>query len=112
MNSSNHPAAYGYRPPVGPRQSPVRKPVESVTLREAMLPVEKKSFLVSLSENAKGRLLRVTERKGNHYATIIVPATGLKEFQAILADMLEAEAKLPPTPAPAPTDDLRANDTP
>lgn len=105
MNSSNHPGAYGYRPPTGAQPGPARKPMESVTLKTGMIEVEKKSFLVTLSENPKGRLMRVTERKGNRYSSIIVPSTGLKEFQSILANMLAADAQIPPIHPPQSPDD-------
>ncbi len=60
-----------------------------------MVEIERKTFAISLKENPRGRFLRITEQNGTRHATIIIPSTGLKDFQKVLADMIEAEAALP-----------------
>jgi len=49
--------------------------------RRRMVDIERKSFSVALKDNPRGRFLRITEKNGTRHATIIIPSTGLKEFQ-------------------------------
>lgn len=104
MNSDQHPKAYGYNPYARPsfnRPAPAfnRPPprVPDNVLHAGNLEVERKSFNITLRENDKGRFLRITEMKGTLRQSIIVPASGLKEFQQVLAEMV----KEMPTPPPA-----------
>ncbi len=102
MNSSDHLGAYGYKPAYGhsaPKQW--QAPAED-TLRTAVMDCERKSYQLTLKENPRGRFLRITEVRGGLRANIIIPSTGLKEFQKILAEMV-AEAERLPTPPPPPS---------
>lgn len=72
-----------------------KPPVQEDTLTARLVEIERKTFSVALKDNPRGRFLRITEKNGTRHATIIVPATGLKEFQKVLADMVQAEAELP-----------------
>jgi len=56
---------------------------------------------LTLKENPRGRFLRITEEVGGKRDCIIIPATGLKDFQKLLADIVKAESKIPPKNAPA-----------
>ena len=56
---------------------------------------ERKSFNFLLKENPRGRFLRIVEEGGRFNASIIVPLSGLKEFQMLLAEMTKAANKLP-----------------
>jgi len=113
MNSNNHPAAYGYQPLYGQRyptpaaQYQPKPPVQEDTLSAGRVEIERKSFTLALKENPRGRFLRITETCGTKRATIIIPATGLKEFQKVLADLIAADAATPPAnpvnPATSPT---------
>ncbi len=80
--------------------------VEENALAESLVHIERKTFHLSLKENIRGRLLRITEEAGHNRNTIIVPATGLKEFQAAVAEMLAEDKRTPPkaghTPPPTP----------
>jgi hypothetical protein len=98
MNSHDHPSAYGYQPPGG--QEPTRpwQPVHEDTLQSWELPIERKTFIFTLKENPRGRFLRITELRQPRSAAIIVPASGLKDFQKLLADMVKAESELPAKP--------------
>jgi hypothetical protein len=100
MNSNNHPSAYGYQPPkhgVPPVPAPYARPyVQEDTLKEAVIQIERKAFIITLKENVRGRLLRITEEVGGRRSTIIIPSTGLKEFQQLLEDMIKADAATTP----------------
>jgi len=45
--------------------------------------IENKKFFFDFKENPKGKYLRVTESSGGR-SSIVIPATGLKEFSEIL----------------------------
>jgi hypothetical protein len=64
-------------------------------LKSGMVQVERKTFHFALKENARGRLLRITEETPGRRNSIIIPATGLAEFQAILLEMVQAATALP-----------------
>ena len=99
MNSSNHPSAYGYQPYGTPgHYYPPKPPIQEDTLHAGRLDVERKTFVLALKENPRGRFLRITEKKGMQHATVIVPATGLKDFLKVLADIIEADAAAAPKP--------------
>ncbi|HXI72077.1 MAG TPA: RNA-binding protein [Verrucomicrobiae bacterium] len=64
------------------------------TLKDCELQIERKTFVFVLKENPRGRFLRIIEAGNSKSVSIIVPATGLKEFQAVLADMVKAEGEI------------------
>jgi hypothetical protein len=95
MFSNERPSPYGQQPYF---QSNLRQPKPHVaedTLKIFELQIERKNFVFILKENPRGRFLRIIESGGKNNPSIIVPATGLKDFQKILADMAEAESKIP-----------------
>lgn len=114
MNPNNSPGAYGYQPPTpygrppGPYSRPAtpygqyqpRPFIQEDTIREGELDVERKTFVLTLKENPRGRFLRITEHKGSQRNSIIIPSTGLKEFQRLLVEMVAAAEALPPSPPP------------
>jgi hypothetical protein len=63
--------------------------VETKTLRTEKLDIERKSVVVQLQENLRGRLLRITEECRGRRNTIVIPATGLAELHRVLGLMLE-----------------------
>jgi hypothetical protein len=83
---------YGH-PPHFPRKPPVNED----TLKHAELPIERKTFVLVLKENIRGRFLRISEEVGGRRDTIIIPASGLEAFQKLLADMVKAANELPTT---------------
>jgi hypothetical protein len=101
VNSNEHPGAYGYQPQPPPRgagdQSP-RPMLQETALKTGELVVERKSYHLDLKENHQGRFLRITEKSGNRFAYIIIPATGLKDFLKLLTDMVEADPEQQPKP--------------
>ena len=69
--------------------------VNEDTLRTEKIQVERKTFIFTLKENPRGRVLRITEDVGGRRDTIILPATGLADFKQVLDQMLETYSELP-----------------
>ena len=65
----------------GPAFRPPKPPVNEDTLKSAKIQIERKTFVLALKENPRGRFLRITEDVGGRRDTIIIPAPGLEEFQ-------------------------------
>jgi hypothetical protein len=62
--------------------------VHEYVLKSGQLQVEPRSYLFLLKENPRGRFLRVTEKIGDHFASIIIPAAGLEEFGQSIGSMI------------------------
>ena len=77
-----------------PQMQP-RPPVQEDTLKSGEVEIERKKFVLTLKENPRGRFLRITEDAGGRYDTIIIPSTGLAEFQKLLDEMIKASNELP-----------------
>jgi hypothetical protein len=54
--------------------------VNEDTLSQAQVQIERKTFVFSLKENVRGRLLRIAEGTGEKRNSIIIPTTGLLEL--------------------------------
>lgn len=100
MISNERPSPYGYRssnqrshhhhPYSGP------KPASNEdTLRTEKIQIERKTFIMTLKENPRGRFLRITEDVGGRRDTIIIPATGLEDFKKVLEEMVITSAETP-----------------
>ncbi|HZQ45933.1 MAG TPA: PUR family DNA/RNA-binding protein [Verrucomicrobiae bacterium] len=76
-------------------QMPSKPHVDEDTLKSGQLQIERKTFVFSLKENVRGRLLRITEEVGGKRNSIIVPAPGLLEFKKVLEEMIKAAESLP-----------------
>lgn len=77
-----------------------RPPIAEETLKTDKIQVERKTFVISLKENPRGRFLRITEDVGGRRDTIILPATGLNEFKRVVDEMVRASDSSPSkTPA-------------
>lgn len=72
-----------------------RPPVAEETLKTDKIQVERKTFVISLKENPRGRFLRITEDVGGRRDTIILPATGLGEFKRVVDEMVRASESAP-----------------
>ena len=101
MISNERPSPYGSRPhhdrPHGDRPpGPPQAPVNEDTLKSAKIQIERKTFVLALKENLRGRFLRITEDVGGRRDTIIIPAPGLEEFRNVLDEMVKASAETPP----------------
>jgi hypothetical protein len=60
------------------------------TLKTDKVQIERKTFVLSLKQNARGRFLRITEDVNGRRDTIIVPATGLDDFKRLVDEMVKA----------------------
>lgn len=54
------------------------------------LQVERKHFFIEFRENERGRFLRITEEAHGRRNTVIIPSTGLAEFERLLTEVLAA----------------------
>ena len=72
-----------------------KPPVNEDTLRSDRVQIERKTFVLALKENPRGRFLRITEDVNGRRDTIIVPATGLEDFKRLVDDMTKASAETP-----------------
>jgi hypothetical protein len=67
------------------------------------LQVERKHFVIEFRENERGRFLRITEEAHGRRNTVIVPSTGLNEFnEAIDAVVVAANQAAPAANQAAP----------
>jgi hypothetical protein len=69
--------------------------VDESTLRRETIPIERKTFILSLKENPRGRFLRITEDVNGRRDNVIIPVTGLEEFSKILNEMVKTAGELP-----------------
>ena len=60
------------------------------TLKTEKVQIERKTFVLSLKQNPRGRFLRITEDVNGRRDTIIVPATGLADFKRLVDEMVKA----------------------
>ena len=97
---SNDPMSLQGNRPHGERSrgSP-KPPVNEDTLKSAKIQIERKTFVLALKENSRGRFLRITEDVGGRRDTIIIPAPGLEEFRGLLDEIIKAAAEIPPKAA-------------
>ena len=106
MISNERPSPYGNRThgdrPYSDRPySAPKPPVNEDTLKLAKIQIERKTFVLALKENPRGRFLRITEDVGGRRDTIIIPAPGLEDFRALLDEMIKLSGETPPkTPDP------------
>ncbi len=91
MISNDRPSPFGNR-----HQGAAKPPPNEETLRSEKIQIERKTFLLALKENPRGRFLRITEDVGGRRDTIIIPAPGLDEFKRVLDEMVKASADTPP----------------
>jgi hypothetical protein len=91
MISNERPSPYGGRP-----YGQSKPPVNEETLRTERIQIERKTFILTLKENPRGRFLRITEDVGGRRDNIIIPAPGLEDFQKLLAEIVKASAEIPP----------------
>jgi len=125
MISNERPSPYGYRPrtrPSAQSQSPYgsfshagfgggggtggsgghhgapsHKPqVNEDTLRTEKIQIERKTFILTLKENPRGRFLRITEDVNGRRDNIIIPSTGLEEFRRLVDEMVKTSEETPP----------------
>ena len=57
-------------------------------LESRELQVERKHFFIEYRENERGRFLRITEEAHGRRNTVIIPSTGLEDFERALNEVL------------------------
>jgi hypothetical protein len=102
-NGNTHSHPHSQQPYRSWAQMAPRPPVNEDTLKSGQVQIERKTFVFTLKENIRGRLLRITEDLGGRRNSIIVPSTGLEEFKKLLEEMIKASEEIPagknaPTP--------------
>jgi hypothetical protein len=102
MISNERPSPYGQRPNEQPKPH-----VPEDTLKHGQVMIERKTFVLTLRQNARGRFLRIIEGGGGRHETIIVPDSGLVEFQRVLGEMVKASNEMP-SAVGSPEDPLQA----
>jgi hypothetical protein len=90
MISNERPSPYGRS-----AYSQPKPPVNEDTLHSGEVRIERKTFVFTLKENPRGRFLRITEDVAGRRDTIIVPSTGLEDFQKLLNSMVKASQEIP-----------------
>jgi PurA ssDNA and RNA-binding protein len=96
MISNDRSAPYGNRQHGERPHGSSKPPVTEDTLKSAKVQIERKTFILALKENTRGRFLRITEDVGGRRDTIIVPAPGLEDFKKLIEEMVQASAEIPP----------------
>lgn len=97
MISNERPSPYGnrdYHPSGGHHH--YKPNAHEDLIKSEKVQIERKTFIFSLKENPRGRFLRITEDVGGRRDTIIIPSTGLEDFQRVLNEMVAASAENPP----------------
>lgn len=92
MISNERPSPFAHR--AHPHGNPKPSVVEE-TIKTDKIQIERKTFVFTLKENPRGRFLRITEDVSGRRDTIIIPATGLAEFNRLFEEMLKASAETP-----------------
>lgn len=93
MNEYQSP--YGYSGGSGFGGGQGKPPVAEETIRTDKIQIERKTFVISLKENPRGRFLRITEDVNGRRDTIILPATGLADFKRVVDEMVRASEEAP-----------------
>lgn len=85
--SNESPSSHGL---AGYGGSASRQAAPEETLKTEKVQIERKTFVLSLKQNARGRFLRITEDVNGRRDTIIVPSTGLSDFRRVLDEIVKA----------------------
>jgi hypothetical protein len=98
MISNERPSPYGRRPYQAPTHgfAQPKPPVQEDTLKTETIQIERKTFVLTLKENPRGRFLRITEDVGGRRDTVIIPSTGLDDFKKLVDEMVKASNEIPP----------------
>ncbi len=80
---------------------PPRPPVREDTLKTGAVVIERKTVIISLNENLRGRFLRITEQTIGKSISVIIPATGLAEFKKLIDEMVKVAGEIPAKNGPA-----------
>jgi hypothetical protein len=96
MISNDPMSQHGNRPHGERSRGAPKPPVNEDTIKSVKIQIERKTFVLALKENPRGRFLRITEDVGGRRDTIIIPAPGLEEFRTVLDEIIQTAAETPP----------------
>ena len=66
------------------------EPTMDTILESREIQIERKHFFIEYRENERGRFLRITEEAHGRRNTVIIPSTGLEDFERALDEVLSA----------------------
>jgi hypothetical protein len=95
MNEYQSPYGFSGGSGFGGGSGQSKPPVVEETIKTDKIQIERKTFVISLKENPRGRFLRITEDVNGRRDTIILPATGLADFKRVIDDMVRASEEAP-----------------
>jgi hypothetical protein len=78
--------------------------IPEMVISEESIQIERKQIQMKLKENRGGRFLRIVETNGVRFNSVVIPASGLVEFQKCLASIIEASQATPPESDLPPTE--------
>lgn len=90
MPSRHRPTHRRFSEPAAPRAV-----APEDTLKEETLQIERKTFILALRENPRGRFLRITEDVQGRRDHVIIPASGLEEFKRAVNELAKVSAETP-----------------
>jgi hypothetical protein len=64
-------------------------------LEALAIQVERKTIVVTLRENHRGRILRMQEENEMKRNCVIIPVTGLAEFKRLIDEMVKVNGEIP-----------------
>jgi len=74
---------------------PPRPSVPEDLLKALAIQVERKTIVVKLNENRRGRFLRIQEENEFKRNCVIIPVSGLAEFKGLIDEMVKANSEIP-----------------
>jgi hypothetical protein len=92
---SEYQSPYGFSGGTGFGGAEHKPAVVEDTIKTDKIQIERKTFVISLKENPRGRFLRITEDVNGRRDTIILPATGLADFKRVIDEMVRASDEAP-----------------
>jgi hypothetical protein len=95
MNEHQSPYGFSGGSSFGGGAAHGKPPVVEDTIKTDKIQIERKTFVISLKENPRGRFLRITEDVNGRRDTIILPATGLGDFKRVIDEMVRASDEAP-----------------
>jgi hypothetical protein len=96
MISNERHSSFGHQPYHQHHAAQEPRPfVQEDTLKSVEIQIERKAFHLTLKENPRGRFLRISEEGGSKRNSIIIPATGLKDFQKLINEMVKTSDEIP-----------------
>jgi hypothetical protein len=84
------------RKPSQPERAKYKTKTVESRLHSSEVHIERKYFSFQLRENSRGRILRITEEGSGKRSSIIIPASGMNNFRALVEEMAIAALEIRP----------------